>query len=237
MLISQLTFVEPQVDKVALEQGSYVECMLGFKYALRRRTLHNMFAIVMEDKMQNNCNWHGGVGYYLANNSCKMLMSDVPELFNESLRGIAKQIDWKLAEVLSNEQQVAADFISASRSSSPSLSEIKSGTSTPLKSVVGMHVDGAIHTFRNDLKIFIKDFRDGSSEQHREWRLCELLLVGFVRNLVAPQYEHSHDDSLGDLTWWQGKCKNPDTSLAHDFQTLMGQLKPIRKLRLYIYVV
>ena len=192
-----------------------------------------MLAIVMEDEMRDLRKWHGNVGYFLGAQLSMTLTSDVSDDFNKSVRDIAEQIDRNLVNALSNEQQVAASLMSALRLPSPSPSDTQSGTSTPLQtqgvlkqSVVGMHVDGDVQTFRKDMEKFIRDFRAGSSEQHREWQLWQLLLVGFVRNLVAPSYADSDSEDLGNLKWWRKRCNTPDTSLMQHFQKLMGELKP-----------
>ena len=189
-----------------------------------------MLAIVMEDEMRDLRKWHGNVGYFLGAQLSMTLTSDVSDDFNKSVRDIAEQIDRNLVNVLSNEQQVAASLISALRSPSPSPSDTQSGTSTPLQtqgvlkqSVVGMHVDGDVQTFRKDMQKFMRDFLAGSSEQHRVWQLCELLLVGFVRNLVAPSCDNS--DAVEDLIWWRGKCMTPAVRLTQKFHEMMTDLE------------
>jgi len=192
-----------------------------------------MMAIVMDEEMRDTGRWHESVDVILGGNSYATLTSDAPDDLAKSVQDVAERIHRRLADALPNEQKVPASLISALRSLSPSPSDTQSGLSTPLntqrflrQSIVGMHVDGPVQTFREDMHKFVKDFLAGSSEQHREWRLCELLLVGFVRNLVAPSYTDSDSKALGNLKWWRKKCKTPDARLMQDFPKLMGELNP-----------
>ena len=90
--------------------------------------------------------------------------------------------------------------------------------------VIAVHIDQDVIEFRDDMKKFMQDFCLDSSEQHREWMLCELLLVAFMRNVVAPSCKDS--EAVLDLKWWRGKCKTPGASLMQNFHEMMTDLEP-----------
>jgi hypothetical protein len=57
----------------------------------------------------------------------------------------------------------------------------------------------------------------------RRWRLCELLLVAFMKDKIAP----CPDDEIAEtLEVWQEKCEDPAVNLITAFSELMLWLKP-----------
>jgi hypothetical protein len=81
---------------------------------------------------------------------------------------------------------------------------------------MGIHVESTVSAFRDDMKKFMQDFL-------HERRLCELLLVAFMRNKVAP----SCDAEIAEnLETWQEKCDDPDANLVISFNKIMLSLKP-----------
>jgi len=200
-----------------------------------------MMAIVMDEEMRDTGKWYGSVGVMLGGHSYATLTSDAPDDFDKSVRDIADEIHRRFENALPNEQKVAANLMSALRSPSPSPSDTHSGKSTPLQtqrvlqpSVVGMLVDGEVQTFREDMQKFIRDFLAGSSKQHRVWQLCELLLVGFVRDMVEPSCDNS-DAVEADLIWWRGKCMTPAVRLIEMFHDMMTDLEP--KPRIFVQIL
>ena len=80
-----------------------------------------------------------------------------------------------------------------------------------------------VREFRYDMANLIRDFL-ASSKQRREWRLCELLLVAFMRNMIAPSCKDSN--ALGEIKFWQGKCNTPSTNLVQYFHEMLINLDP-----------
>ena len=82
--------------------------------------------------------------------------------------------------------------------------------------ILAMHIDGNVNLFREGMKKFMQSFLCADDQPApRKWKLCELLLVGFMRNLVAPS---CFDESTAeDLNFWQAKCEAPVTSLCRSF--------------------
>jgi hypothetical protein len=92
-----------------------------------------------------------------------------------------------------------------------------------------MHVANEVNEFRDDMKKLIEGFlRPPSSEaaeqpKRRRWRLCELLLVAFMREKIAP----CRDDEIAEnLNAWQEKCEDPEADLVACFSKLILSLKP-----------
>jgi len=90
-----------------------------------------------------------------------------------------------------------------------------------------MHIESDVREFRDDMKKFIQGFMnaEGSSSQPapRKWKMCELLLVGFMRNTVAPSF---HSEIAENLVVWNEKCNDPDENLIDSFHEMMVILKP-----------
>ena len=135
----------------------------------------------------------------------------------------------EMESMLPIELHLVASQMSSSRESSPT-SSVMSGMDTPPSSpapsqeILALHIESDVREFRDDMKKFMQDFCLDSSEQHREWRLCELLLVAFVRNMVAPSCNDS--EAIGDLKYWQGKCNTPTASLMQHFDEMLKDLDP-----------
>jgi len=220
------------VDKVAQEQNETNNCKLEFNHARRIRKPLNMLAIVMEETMQDTGKWHGSVGATLGDYAYMTLTSDLhysKDDFDKSVRDIAKEIDRRLENMLQNELQVAASLITASRMPSPSPNDIQSAMSTPpatpgSQHVMCAHVDDNVCEFRKDMKEFIDGFLDPRSEElaHRKRTLCELLLIAFMRDVIAPSNEVDVDDLLA----WQQKCEDSSENLIVGFSEMMQLLKP-----------
>jgi len=87
-----------------------------------------------------------------------------------------------------------------------------------------MHIDSDVREFRNDMKKFMESFINPieSSDQAapRKWRLCELLLVGFMRNTVACDSQIKEH-----LVVWNETFADPDENLIDEFHELMVMLK------------
>ena len=92
-----------------------------------------------------------------------------------------------------------------------------------------MHVENTVREFRDDMKKLIKGFlRPPSSEaaeqpKQRRWRLCELLLVAFMREKIAPCLD---DEIAENLNAWTEKCEDPEADLVACFSKLILSLKP-----------
>ncbi len=81
---------------------------------------------------------------------------------------------------------------------------------------MGIPVESTVSVFRDDMKKFMQDFL-------HQRRLCELLLMAFMRNKVAP----SCDAEIAEnLVAWQQKCDDPDANLVVSFNKIMLSLKP-----------
>ena len=88
-----------------------------------------------------------------------------------------------------------------------------------------MHMDRNVDQFREDMKQFMQSFLRSNEPAPRKWKLCELLLVAFMRDKVAPSW--SCDPVLAEnLEAWQGWCEDPDKNLIDAFHKLMHSLKP-----------
>jgi hypothetical protein len=84
-------------------------------------------------------------------------------------------------------------------------------------------------SFRDDMKKLIEGFlKPPSSEAAeqpalRQFRLSELLLVAFMKDMIAT----CPDDEIAEnLEVWQGKCEDPEGNLITAFGELMLSLKP-----------
>jgi len=180
------------MEKVAQDEES--NCKFEHNWAVRKRTTLNMLSVVMEESMQNTQEWVGSLGMILGVHLYHKLVSDVDAEFDDAVNGIAAAIRKKLElqTVLANEQQGVAGQIS-SRSPSPSPSDMSGKVTVPgspweEQDVFATHSPSRVSEVRDNMKEFMQDFLAKSSKQHRQWRLCELMLVGFVRNLVAPSF-------------------------------------------------
>jgi hypothetical protein len=72
---------------------------------------------------------------------------------------------------------------------------------------------------------FLKPPSSDAAEQHapRQWRLCELLLVAFMRDKVAPSFD---PQMVKELKWWKHECFNPNTNVVESFSDMMMMIKP-----------
>jgi len=129
--------------------------------------------------------------------------------------------------MFANEQQGAARQIS-SRSQSPASSTASERDTVPASprspspgpQVVAMHMDSDVDRFREDMKEFMQRFLQSSEPAPRKWNLCELLLVAFMRDKVAPSCDPVIAENLGA---WQEKCGDPDENLI-DYSHEMMQI-------------
>jgi len=204
-------------------------CRLEFEHALHKRDTLNMLPIIMEESMINNSQWHGSLSMILGQCRCQTLTSDVN--FEDSVKDIAVAIRRMIEpqQVFANEQHGAARQMS-SRSQSPAPS-VASGRDTvpaspsPGQQVLAMHMDRNVDQFREDMKQFMQSFLRSNEPAPRKWKLCELLLVAFMRDKVAPSW--FCDPVLAEnLEAWQGWCEDPDKNLIDAFHKLMHSLKP-----------
>jgi len=87
-----------------------------------------------------------------------------------------------------------------------------------------MQVNKHVGQFRDDMKQFMQSFlQSGDEPAPRKWKLCELLLVAFMRDKVAPS---CNSVIYENLEAWQGKCEDPDENLIECFHDMMQVLQP-----------
>jgi len=208
-------------------------CKFEFEYALTKRTTLNMLPIVMEASMTNTSYWDGTLCMTLGRHLYYKLASDLDLEFEVAVKDIAVTIRRMMEpqQVFENEQQDAARQMS-SRSQSPA-SSVASGmdtvpvsprSSSPGHEVVAMYVDSPVSRFREDMREFMQSFLQADDQPvPRKWKLCELLLVAFMRDKVAA----SCDEVIAEnLDAWQGWCEDPEENLTDAFHKLMHSLKP-----------
>jgi hypothetical protein len=221
------------MEKVA-QDGSN-NCKLEFEYAHRKRTPLCMLPIVMEKTMTNTASWVGVLGLLLGSYLYCPLTSDIDADFDCAVANIAQSVDKLLQKALPNEMQSAASAMSA-RSHSPTptdMSYVSTAPATPqsppLQEVVAMHVENTVHEFKDDMKKLIEGFlKPPSSEAAdqpalRRWRLCELLLVAFMRNEVAPSCDL---EAAENLKAWEGKCEDPHENIVESFHEIISFMRP-----------
>jgi hypothetical protein len=221
------------MEKVA-QDGSN-NCKFEFEYATKKRTPLCMLPVVMEESMKDTAAWDGVLCMVLGNHLYCELTSDIDADFNYAVARIAESVGKMLQKALPNEMQSAASAMS-SRSHSPAPSDLSSVSTAPAtpqspqsQEVVAMHVKSPVHDFRDDMKKLIEGFlKPPSSEVAeqpalRQFRLCELLLVAFMKDNIAP----CPDDEIAEnLEVWQEKCEDPAADLITAFSALMLSLKP-----------
>jgi len=208
-------------------------CKFEFEYALNKRTTLSMLPIVMEESMADTSEWHGILSMTLGRHLYYKLASDVDLEFEDAVKRIAVAIRTMVEpqQVFANEQQGAARQM-CSRSQSPAFS-IASGMDTvpasprspsPGQQVLAMHVDNDVFEFREDMTQFMESFlKAGDQPAPRKWKLCELLLVAFMRDKVAP---NCNTVIAKNLEAWQEKCEDPEENLIDYFHQMMKLLKP-----------
>ncbi len=154
-------------------------------------------------------------------------IEDVPYMTREDVEKFKLRLIFR--EILRNLQQRALEVClqkvahpMCSREPSPTPSD-RSGMHTPPQSplppsdeVIGIHVESTVSAFRDDMKKFIQDFL-------HQRRLCELLLVAFMRDKVAPTCDA---EIAENLETWQEKCEDLDANLVNSFNKIMLSLKP-----------
>jgi len=222
------------VSRRYMEKVAQVEdnnCKFEFNYAVNKRTTLNLLSVVMEKSMQKTKEWKGSLGMTMGVHLYHKLMSDVDAEFDDAVNGIAAAIRKKIEPqtVLANELQGVAGRMS-SRSPSPTPSDMSDratmlGSPPPLEQeIVAMHIDRNVKLFRGDMKEFMQSFLcSGDQSPPRKWKMCELLLVAFMRDKVAPLCDSVIADNL---EVWQGWCEDPDENLIDAFHKLMQSLKP-----------
>ena len=131
--------------------------------------------------------------------------------------------------MLPRELHLVASRMSSSRESSPTFSDVSGSDRSEIDTVPvspqevhAMHIDNDVREFREDMKKFVESFikpnESSGQTASRKWRLCELLLVGFMRNKVAC------DSIKEQLVVWNETCDNPDDNLVVEFHELMVEL-------------
>ena len=207
------------MEKVAEDADN--NCKFEFEYALIKGTVLNMLPVVMEDSMLDTSKWHRSLGMTLRRRQYYKLTTNDDSDFDDAVDAIALQI----RESIEHQKRVAFEFISRSESPMRStLSGIDTVPELPREhNVVTMYIDSQVYQFRNDMKQNLQSFlTDNRGHSSRKWRLCELLLVAFMRNLVAPCVAMIAEN----LEVWQGWCEDPDINLINSFDELMQMLKP-----------
>jgi hypothetical protein len=95
--------------------------------------------------------------------------------------------------------------------------------------MLAMHVENDVREFRDDMKKLIEGFLEQPSSEaaeqpgQRRWRLCELLLVAFMRNEVASSCDL---EVARNLEAWQGKCGDPDENIVDSFHEIISFMRP-----------
>jgi len=223
------------VDKVAQEENPNDTVKLEFNHARRMRKAPYMLAIVMERDMTDTTSWNGSVGATLGEYLYVKLIGDSSDAFEQSVQEIVDEVVKRLAKTLQNELQVVACDISSGLAS-PTPADIISEASTepatpqsPQSQVVAMHVENDVREFRDDMKKLMEGFLTpqsgaaGDQPALRKFRLCELLLVAFMRDKVAPFCD---SESAENLDTWQESCANPTENLFERFHEMLSLLKP-----------
>jgi len=205
-------------------------CRREFEYALNKRDTLNMLPIIMEESMANTSQWHGSLNITLGQYRCEHLTTDVN--FDDAVKALAVVIRRMIEPevVFANEQQGAARQM-ISRSQSPASSSVsRLDTPSPWlpspqgQDVLAMHLNNDVGQFRDDMKQFMQSFlQSGDEPAPRKWKLCELLLVAFMRDKVAPSCNSVISENLEA---WQGKCEDPDENLIDCFHDMMQVLQP-----------
>jgi hypothetical protein len=87
-----------------------------------------------------------------------------------------------------------------------------------------VYIEGLVTDFKNDMTKFIEGFLENPSDQSapRKWKLCELLLVGFMRNKVAPACDAEMAENMG---LWHVKCQDSESDVIAVFNEMMLDLK------------
>ncbi len=199
-------------EKVTGEADS--NCKLEFNYAYGKRTSVFMLPVVMERSMTHTTEWGDRLFAVLGFHFYHKLTSDVDDEFDKAVSEIATAVRRKIDEKLLPDLQQATSSIvqDAMRSREPSATPSdQSGMSTAPQSpssrseVMVIHVESTVSAFRDDMKKFMQDFL-------HQRRLCELLIVAFMRNKVAP----SCDVEIAEnLVAWQEKCDDPHVNLVN----------------------
>ncbi len=88
-----------------------------------------------------------------------------------------------------------------------------------------VYIERLVTEFKFDMTNFIEGFLETPNEESapRKWKLCDLLLVRFMRDKVAPSCDA---EMAENLVVWQEKCDDPDANLVISFNKIMLSLKP-----------
>jgi len=231
------------MEKVADDADN--SCKFEFDYALNKRTTLNMLPIVMEDSVADTSLWHGILGMTLGRNLYRKLTSDANFEFENAVKDIAVVIREKIEPhtLLSNELQEAARQMS-SRSQSPApsaASGLETLPASPLPSssqdIFALYIKSEVGQFKDDMKKIIQLFNpaiDASDQPARKrWRMCELMLVAFMRNIVAPSCESEEmtefetcENIAENLQAWHDMCVDSERNLIDGFNDWVLDLKP-----------
>ena len=100
-----------------------------------------------------------------------------------------------------------------SRSNSPAptdRSERSTPPGSPQQEIVAVHVNEDVHNFRKDMKKLIDTFLQPSGDRSMPngLKLCELLLMAFMREKVAPFADAVIAENLNTWNEW---CQDPTT--------------------------
>jgi hypothetical protein len=224
------------MEKVAEDADN--NCKFEFEYALNKRTTLNMLPIVMEESVADTSEWRGSLSMTLGRHLYRKLTTDIDADFDDAVTVIAAEIREMIQpqKVLANEMQGAAYTIN-SRSQSPTPSAASGMDTVPAspqsteQEVLAMHIDMEVSQFREDMKTFMQSFLQaddqptptGGQPAPRKRKLCELLLVAFMRDKIAP----SCDAVIAEnLLVWQGWCEDSNKNLIDRFHKLKQSLKP-----------
>ena len=231
------------MEKVADDADN--SCKFEFDYALNKRTTLNMLPIVMEDSVADTSLWHGILGMTLGRNLYRKLTGDANIEFENAVKDIAVVIREKIQPqtLLSNELQEAARQMS-SRSQSPApsaASGLETLPASPLPSssqdIFALYIKSEVGQFKDDMKKIIQGFNpaiDASDQPARKrWRMCELMLVAFMRNIVAPSCDSEEmtevetcEKIAENLQAWRDMCVDPERNLIDGFNEWVLELKP-----------
>jgi len=221
------------MQKIAQTDNPNDNCKLEFDYAAYCRGVSNMVPVVMEENMAGSTKWHGNLGFTLGSQLYYKLTSDLADDFQKSVESVATTIRQKPRpeQVLWNQQDVIASHFDSSppSPSSDDVSEICTIPGSPLsdndEQILSVHVHNDVTKFRGDMKGVLEDFLSlhSGQQQHDKFKICEMLLVAFMRDKMALAGDSGVFDNL---ECWQEKCEDPSENLIEHFHDMMTELNP-----------
>jgi hypothetical protein len=216
-------------EKVAGEADN--NCKLEFNYAYGKRTSVFMLPVVMEESMTHTSEWGDRLFAVLGFHFYHKLTSDADDEFDKTVSDISAAVRTKIdAKLLTDLQQATSSIVQdavSSREPSPTPSD-ESGMSTapqtPNQEVALVYIERLVTAFKDDMTNFIEGFLKNPNDQSapRKWKLCELLLVRFMRDKVAP----ACDEKMAvNLNFWEEQCQDSESDVIHEFNEMMLVLK------------